>query len=75
MAETPNEQERPEIDPVWRDLMKCMVTDQQFGARVRTSLQHMLEVNMEHVLADVVRDYLVGNRPLSINRTGNNDKS
>ena len=59
MAETPNE--RPEIDPVWREIMERMATDKQFGALVSTSLQRMLEVNMEHVLADVVRDYLVGN--------------
>ncbi len=64
MDET-SEPGQPEIDPVWRELIERMMTDKQFGLQMSMRIQHDLEVNLEHQLADLVREYLAGNTTLT----------
>lgn len=64
MDEAP-EPGHPEIDPVWRELIERMMTDKAFGLQLSLRLQHDVEVNLEHLLADLVREYLAGNTTLS----------
>ena len=42
-----------------------MATDKAFGLQMSLRMQHNLEVNLEHLLANLVRDYLAGNTMLS----------
>ena len=56
---------QPEIDPLWRALIERMVTDREFGLQISMRMQHDLEVDLEHQLADLVREYLGGNTTLT----------
>lgn len=67
MDETPEPQkseQTPEIDQAWVDIFARMATDQKFAALVNTSLQHIMDRTLEQTLADLVRDYLIGNTAL-----------
>lgn len=63
MDETP-EPQKPEIDQAWVDIFAHMASDKQYAALVNTSLQHIMDRTLEQTLADLVRDYLIGNTSL-----------
>jgi hypothetical protein len=62
---TPEQPGQPELDPVWRALIERMVTDKTFGLQMSLHIQRNLEVHLEHLLADLVREYLASNTTLS----------
>ncbi len=64
MDETP-EPGQPEIDPIWRTLIERMMTDKEFGLQMSMRIQRDLDVHLEHMLADLVRESLAGNTTLS----------
>ncbi len=40
------------------------MTDKEVGLQMSMRIQHDVDVHLEHLLADLVRDYLIGNTAL-----------